>query len=121
NSGVIMLSPLSNHHHVIQNSEDRYAFENSPNDYTLKDLDMMIEPDDIDLSSPRALAVITEQVVINIDLQPSPQTKHCFIDSLDEPVSKTILRDLRNIAIKLRQVLHPKGNHDVLRDCKYIS
>ncbi|CAG8749156.1 9646_t:CDS:2, partial [Racocetra persica] len=117
NSGVTMLlSPLSNRNHVIHNSEDKYDFENSPNDYILKDHDIVIEPDDIDLSSPRALAVITEQVVINVDLQPLPQSNHFLIDSLDEPVSKTILRDLRNIVIKLKQVLYPKGERDVLRD-----
>ncbi|CAG8531371.1 12811_t:CDS:2 [Racocetra fulgida] len=116
----MLLSPLSNRNHVIHNSEDKYDFENLPNDYTLKDHDIVIEPDDIDLSSPRALAVITEQVVINVDPQPLPiQSNHFLIDSLDEPVAKTILRDLRNIVIKLKQILYPKGERDVLRDCKY--
>ncbi|KAG9301161.1 hypothetical protein G9A89_012544 [Geosiphon pyriformis] len=43
-------------------------------------------------------------------------------NTLDEPVSETIvsdeskLRDLRNVAIKLQQVLHPKARRDVLKD-----
>ncbi|CAG8454376.1 2029_t:CDS:2 [Ambispora leptoticha] len=40
-------------------------------------------------------------------------------NTLDEPVSETILRDLRNIALKLQQVLHPKARRDVLKDCKW--
>ncbi|KAI7866051.1 Yip1 domain-containing protein [Spinellus fusiger] len=37
-------------------------------------------------------------------------------DTLDEPVSVTILRDLKQVAGKLKQVLHPKGDRNVLRD-----
>ncbi|KAI9321459.1 Yip1 domain-containing protein [Dichotomocladium elegans] len=37
-------------------------------------------------------------------------------DTLDEPVSTTILRDLKQVAGKLQQVLHPKGDRNVLRD-----
>ncbi|KAI9249516.1 Yip1 domain-containing protein [Phascolomyces articulosus] len=37
-------------------------------------------------------------------------------DTLDEPVSTTLLRDLRQVARKLQQVLHPKGDRNVLRD-----
>ncbi|KAI9490099.1 Yip1 domain-containing protein [Zychaea mexicana] len=37
-------------------------------------------------------------------------------DTLDEPVSTTILRDLKQVAKKLQQVLHPKGDRNVLRD-----
>ncbi|CAG8475825.1 8198_t:CDS:2 [Dentiscutata erythropus] len=81
----------------------------------------MIETDDLDLSSPRARAIIISEPaiinVINIEAQPSPViSKHLSNNSLDEPISKTILRDLRNIVIKLRHVLYPKGNQDVLRD-----
>ncbi|ORZ11225.1 Yip1 domain-domain-containing protein [Absidia repens] len=37
-------------------------------------------------------------------------------DTLDEPVSTTILRDLKKVANKMLQVLHPKGDRHVLRD-----
>ncbi|TPX37443.1 hypothetical protein SmJEL517_g00746 [Synchytrium microbalum] len=38
------------------------------------------------------------------------------LDTLDEPVSETLLRDLRAIRNKLMQVLIPRGNKDLLRD-----
>ncbi|KAF8977967.1 hypothetical protein BGZ46_006978 [Entomortierella lignicola] len=38
------------------------------------------------------------------------------IDTLDEPVSETLLRDLRNVGAKLQQVLYPKGRKDILKD-----
>ncbi|KAF9428104.1 hypothetical protein BGZ94_003373 [Podila epigama] len=38
------------------------------------------------------------------------------IDTLDEPVSETLLRDLRNVGEKLKQVLYPKGRKDILKD-----
>ncbi|KAF0441112.1 Yip1-domain-containing protein [Gigaspora margarita] len=93
-------------------------------EHTLKDSNMMTETEDIDLSSPRARAIIISEPaiinVINIDSQSSPmidnQSKHFSNNSLDEPIYETILRDLRKIAIKLRLVLYPKGNQDVLRD-----
>ncbi|KAI9495825.1 Yip1 domain-containing protein [Zychaea mexicana] len=37
-------------------------------------------------------------------------------DTLDEPVSTTILRELRQVGGKLKQVLNPNGNRHVLRD-----
>lgn len=37
-------------------------------------------------------------------------------DTLDEPVSVTILRDLKQVGRKLQQVLHPKGDRSVLKD-----
>ncbi|KAG2221247.1 hypothetical protein INT45_012368 [Circinella minor] len=37
-------------------------------------------------------------------------------DTLEEPVSTTILRELRQVGGKLKQVLHPNGNRHVLRD-----
>ncbi|RUS35217.1 hypothetical protein BC938DRAFT_474068 [Jimgerdemannia flammicorona] len=40
-------------------------------------------------------------------------------DTLDEPVSVTIMRDLRNVAEKLQQVMIPNGRKDVLKDCTY--
>ncbi|KAF9190401.1 hypothetical protein BGZ51_008694 [Haplosporangium sp. Z 767] len=38
------------------------------------------------------------------------------IDTLDEPVSETLLRDLRNVGAKLKEVLYPKGRKDILKD-----
>ncbi|RUO95467.1 Yip1 domain-containing protein [Jimgerdemannia flammicorona] len=37
-------------------------------------------------------------------------------DTLDEPVSVTTMRDLRNVAEKLQQVMIPNGRKDVLKD-----
>ncbi|KAG0166546.1 hypothetical protein DFQ30_007076 [Apophysomyces sp. BC1015] len=37
-------------------------------------------------------------------------------DTLDEPVSTTILRDLRKVSGKIKQVLHPRGDRNVLKD-----
>ncbi|KAI8987736.1 Yip1 domain-containing protein, partial [Mycotypha africana] len=37
-------------------------------------------------------------------------------DTLDEPVTVTIMRDLKKVGNKLLQVLHPKGDRHVLRD-----
>ncbi|KAI8976745.1 Yip1 domain-containing protein [Pilobolus umbonatus] len=37
-------------------------------------------------------------------------------DTLDEPVSVTIMRDLKKVANKSLQVLHPNGDRQVLRD-----
>lgn len=40
------------------------------------------------------------------------------LETLDEPVSTTILRDLKRVAIKLRHVLMPNNSVKELRDCK---
>ncbi|KAI8996790.1 Yip1 domain-containing protein [Pilobolus umbonatus] len=37
-------------------------------------------------------------------------------DTLDEPVSVTILRDVKQVGNKLHQVLHPRGDRSVLKD-----
>ncbi|CAO3633531.1 unnamed protein product [Mucor hiemalis] len=37
-------------------------------------------------------------------------------DTLDEPVTVTIMRDLKKVGNKLLQVLHPKGDRNVLKD-----
>ncbi|PAV16215.1 Yip1-domain-containing [Pyrrhoderma noxium] len=47
------------------------------------------------------------------------ETRYTGVDTLDEPVSTTILRDLRSIAVKLVQVLYPRrtgSGREVLRD-----
>ncbi|KAK4688803.1 protein YIPF6, partial [Tremellales sp. Uapishka_1] len=46
------------------------------------------------------------------------ETRYTGEDTLDEPVSKTIMRDLNSIYAKLLQVLYPpkSGNNQLLRD-----
>ncbi|CDH57889.1 yip1-domain-containing protein [Lichtheimia corymbifera JMRC:FSU:9682] len=48
--------------------------------------------------------------------QPAQSFSYTGEDTLDEPVTTTILRDLKQVAKKLQQVLHPKGDRNVLRD-----
>ncbi|GAA5881762.1 hypothetical protein JCM3774_000867 [Rhodotorula dairenensis] len=44
------------------------------------------------------------------------ETRYTGTDTLDEPVSETIMRDLRAIGNKIIQVLHPSSENAVLRD-----
>ncbi|GJN94152.1 hypothetical protein Rhopal_007226-T1 [Rhodotorula paludigena] len=44
------------------------------------------------------------------------ETRYTGTDTLDEPVSETIMRDLRAIGNKIVQVLHPTSDNAVLRD-----
>ncbi|GAA6015155.1 hypothetical protein JCM10207_003620 [Rhodosporidiobolus poonsookiae] len=44
------------------------------------------------------------------------ETRYTGSDTLDEPVSETIMRDLRAIGSKIVQVLHPTSDNAVLRD-----
>ncbi|GAA5919589.1 hypothetical protein JCM6882_003930 [Rhodosporidiobolus microsporus] len=44
------------------------------------------------------------------------ETRYTGSDTLDEPVSETIMRDLRAIGNKIVQVLHPSSDNAVLRD-----
>ncbi|CAG8634748.1 11273_t:CDS:2, partial [Diversispora eburnea] len=126
------LSPLSESDSPLHGNGNSYSnpFEISSDDHNVSDLNTIIEPDDVDLSSPlahnsiKAKAAPPKSTTINIDSQPPPvsgsigqtTTRPFVSNTLDEPVSETLLRDLRNIAIKLRQVLNPKGRSDVLRD-----
>ncbi|KAG0168252.1 hypothetical protein DFQ29_010224 [Apophysomyces sp. BC1021] len=48
--------------------------------------------------------------------QPEQHSMSSLGDTLDEPVSVTILRDLKQVANKVKQVLHPQGDRNVLRD-----
>ncbi|CAG8575775.1 6852_t:CDS:2, partial [Rhizophagus irregularis] len=86
------LSPLSESESPLHNNtnEDTFInpFEISDN-VSSADPNITIEPDDVG----------------SIGQQTRPYAN----DTLDEPVSVTILRDLRNVAIKLQQVLNPKG------------
>jgi hypothetical protein len=41
------------------------------------------------------------------------------LETLDEPVSTTIMRDLRRVAIKLKHVLIPSDTAKELRDCQW--
>ncbi|OBZ85855.1 Protein YIPF6 [Choanephora cucurbitarum] len=48
---------------------------------------------------------------------PLPQTStYAGEDTLDEPVTTTIMRDLKKVGSKLLQVLQPNGDRTVLRD-----
>ncbi|CEP08066.1 hypothetical protein [Parasitella parasitica] len=52
-------------------------------------------------------------------LQPQEQLQNNSYtgqDTLDEPVTVTISRDLKKVGNKLLQILHPAGDRDVLRD-----
>ncbi|CAG8476348.1 14988_t:CDS:2, partial [Racocetra persica] len=122
------LTPLSESDSPLHTFGDTYInpFEISSDIPT--DHNTIIEPDDVDLSSPYARASSNKprsapkSTTINITPQPSVtgtigySPRRFAADTLDEPVSETILRDLRNIGLKLRHVLSPKGNTDVLRD-----
>ncbi|KAM0789906.1 hypothetical protein ACM66B_006747 [Microbotryomycetes sp. NB124-2] len=44
------------------------------------------------------------------------ETRYTGSNTLDEPVSETIMRDLRAIGVKIVQVLHPTADNAVLRD-----
>ncbi|KAJ1548565.1 Histone deacetylase 2, partial [Cladochytrium tenue] len=48
--------------------------------------------------------------------QASSQSRLPLDDTLDEPVLDTVMRDLRSIADKLKMVMIPKGDRNVLRD-----
>ncbi|CAG8519440.1 16100_t:CDS:2, partial [Cetraspora pellucida] len=123
------LTPLSESDSPLHTVGDTYInpFEISSDIPT--DHNTIIEPDDVDLSSPYARVSSNKprsspkSTTIDIT-QPSVtgtigyRPRRFTTDTLDEPVSETILRDLRNIALKLSQVLNPKGNRDVLRDYK---
>ncbi|KAK4048688.1 hypothetical protein OIV83_004658 [Microbotryomycetes sp. JL201] len=55
----------------------------------------------------------------SVDLQQSSHVysgRYTGSNTLDEPVSETIMRDLRAIGVKIVQVLHPTAENAVLRD-----
>ncbi|CAG8712728.1 5481_t:CDS:2, partial [Racocetra fulgida] len=114
----------ANNDSSLHNAGDANAnpFEISADEDTISaDPNMTIESDDVDLSSAHSNTSTTPKstTTVNTDTQSPPvvetsnQSKHYASGTLDEPVSQTIV-------VKLQQVLHPKGNSDVLRDCKYI-
>ncbi|CAH1758748.1 10714_t:CDS:2 [Entrophospora sp. SA101] len=103
-------SPL--HSNIHANNKNTYAnpFEMSSN-FGSDPTHVTIEPDDVDLSSPLARPI---NVTGSIGSQPIRRFAN---DTLDEPVSETILRDVKNVAVKLQQVLKPKGGRkDILKD-----
>ncbi|CAB4399249.1 Yip1-domain-containing protein [Rhizophagus irregularis] len=126
------LSPLSESESPLHNNtnEDTFInpFEISDN-VSSADPNITIEPDDVGLSTdnksqtkaksptPKTTTTINiEQTSTSVSGSIGQQTRPYANDTLDEPVSVTILRDLRNVAIKLQQVLNPKGRRDVLKD-----
>ncbi|RIA96348.1 Yip1 domain-containing protein [Glomus cerebriforme] len=126
------LSPLSESESPLHNNTNGDTFINPfeiSDDVSSADPNITIEPDDVGLptdnkpqtkaKSPTPKAATT----INVEQTPTPisgsigqQSRTYASDTLDEPVSETILRDLRNVAIKLQQVLYPNGHRDVLKD-----
>ena len=59
------------------------------------------------------------QAVHGVDVMPAAAGS--TLETLDEPVSRTILRDVRRVAIKLKHVLVPKDTVKELRDCSWGS
>ncbi|KAI9258347.1 Yip1 domain-containing protein [Helicostylum pulchrum] len=101
-----MLSPASEQH--------ENPFISSP---VLVNNSSMIEPD-LDLTGqsttkPTPVVPVTD----HNNIQPVETTStYTGEDTLDEPVTVTIMRDLKKVAYKLLQVLHPNGDRNVLRD-----
>jgi len=126
------LSPLSESESPLHNNTNGDTFINPfeiSDDISSTDPNITIEPDDVGLSTDnksqpkaksqtlKATAIINvEQTHTSVSGSIGQQTRSYASDTLDEPVSVTILRDLRNVAIKLQQVLHPNGHRDVLKD-----
>jgi len=126
------LSPLSESESPLHNNTNGDTFINPfeiSDDISSTNPNITIEPDDASLSTdnksqpkaksqtPKATATINvEQTQTSVSGSIGQQTRSYASDTLDEPVSVTILRDLRNVAIKLQQVLHPNGRRDVLKD-----
>ncbi|KAG2235464.1 Yip1 domain-containing protein [Thamnidium elegans] len=101
-----MLSPANEQH--------ENPFISTP---VLVDNSAMIEPD-LDLtgqSTTKPTPVVP--VADHNSIQPVETTStYTGEDTLDEPVTVTIMRDLKKVAYKLLQVLHPNGDRNVLRD-----
>ncbi|KAG1222179.1 hypothetical protein G6F35_005476 [Rhizopus arrhizus] len=53
--------------------------------------------------------------------EPTSTFSYTGEDTLDEPVSVTILRDLKQIGRKLQQVLNPRGDRGVLKESLAIT
>ncbi|GAA5816804.1 hypothetical protein MFLAVUS_010337 [Mucor flavus] len=101
-----MLSPANEQH--------ENPFISTP---VLVDNSAMIEPD-LDLTGqsttkPTPVVPVTDHNSIQPVATASTYTGE---DTLDEPVTVTIMRDLKKVAYKLLQVLHPNGDRNVLRD-----
>ncbi|CAM9702034.1 unnamed protein product [Hapterophycus canaliculatus] len=47
-----------------------------------------------------------------IGMQTAERTPQSMMNTLDEPVSETIMRDLRSVGAKLKIVLNPNGDQD---------
>ncbi|ORE10620.1 Yip1-domain-containing protein [Rhizopus microsporus var. microsporus] len=84
----------------------------------------LIEPD-IDLTGqsttkPTEPQNVSPTVTGNIgsinNISQQQQQQQQYEDTLDEPVSVTIMRDVKKVANKSLQVLHPNGDRNVLRD-----
>ncbi|KAI7850598.1 Yip1 domain-containing protein [Circinella umbellata] len=79
---------------------------------------LYVEPD-LDLAGQSTTRITTppsKHIEANPFAYSQQVTSYSGEDTLDEPVSTTILRDLKQVANKLQQVLHPKGDRNVLKD-----
>lgn len=102
------LSPLSESDSPLHQNGNSYSnpFEISADDHNTSDPNTIIEPDDVDLSSPhahnaiKAKAASPKSTAINIDSQPplvtgsigqQNATRNFTSNTLDEPVSETLV------------------------------
>ncbi|KAJ2964738.1 hypothetical protein NQZ79_g326 [Umbelopsis isabellina] len=132
-----MLSPSkqnSSGYSPVDSSQYDNPFAQSSSDQIMND-NSYIEPD-LDLSgqsttrpsypppstgptkdaNPFAQSTVSGNIGTSYKPQGTTPTGYTGEDTLDEPVSVTIMRDLRQVAQKLRQVLYPQGDRNVLRD-----
>ncbi|KAI8097970.1 Yip1 domain-containing protein [Gilbertella persicaria] len=115
--------------HTHQQEQYDNPFARQSDDFGFYEQDRSIEPD-VDLtgqSSTKPSSLVNPFAnlsgSIGSSVQPPPQQQqqatteyYTGEDTLDEPVSVTILRDVKQVGRKLQQVLHPKGDRSVLKD-----
>ncbi|RCI04686.1 hypothetical protein CU098_005632 [Rhizopus stolonifer] len=97
--------------HTHQQEQYDNPFASQSDDFGFYEQDRSIEPD-VDLtgqSSTKPSSLVNPFA----NLSGSIGSRE---DTLDEPVSVTILRDVKQVGRKLQQVLHPKGDRSVLKD-----
>ncbi|KAK9722001.1 hypothetical protein K7432_003009 [Basidiobolus ranarum] len=78
----------------------------------------LLDDDDlnVDLSTTPSLTMPSVSGNIGSGINGQANPSRTFEDTLDEPISVTIMRDLSNIQKKCKQVLLPKGRNDALKD-----
>ncbi|KAI8638660.1 Yip1 domain-containing protein [Parasitella parasitica] len=74
-------------------------------------------PQPITTGNTKSASYISRQQPSSLQQQEQTQyNAYTGQDTLDEPVTVTITRDLKKVGNKLLQILHPSGDRDVLRD-----